>query len=602
MRAGEIAARLALQAEAVAAYLLPNGKRSGLYWLAGSVQGEAGQSLKVILSGSRVGKWTDYADDSHNGDLLDLWADCHGISIQHAINQAKDYLGIRDPVRPLPAAIRQTVPATPAKSIARVNPSGEVFRYLTEERKLSAAIIAKFQIAELQDQARGPVIVFPFLKDGQRVLIKYLPVRREGKKAPWTSKDSAKILFGWQTLPDNCRTVVLTEGEIDAMSLAMFGVPALSIPYGAGKQSQSEWIENDFDYLEQFDEIIIWMDSDEAGRTAANEIAHRLGIERCRLAFASHDCNDINEMLQKGCEEIHFRDCLKAAKAIEPDHLRGAESYCAEVISEFYPEGGQEPAIRLGWKNCEWLMFRPAELIIISGLNGHGKSQLAGQFMLQAMADSHRCVIASMELPARRLLHRLTKQAAALGDPTAEYITAIHQWYSNKLWLYDRVGRVDIDQMLEAFTYAHRRYGCDVFLIDSLMMCGIRSDDWAEQKNFVERLMEWKLDNVATIFLVTHSRKQQNESNQPGKMDVRGAGEITDLADTVLTCWRNKDEKKKGNDVDGLIDCTKQRNSGDEGKIPVWFDKSSTQFLPYPGARPWRFVNFSVDSSSQART
>jgi len=299
-------------------------------------------------------------------------------------------------------------------------------------------------------------------------------------------------------------------------------------------------------------------------------------------------------MLQRGCKEIHFRECLDNAKPISPDHLRGAEAYCDEVIGEFYPEGGEEPGIRLGWKTRDWLVFRPAELIVISGLNGHGKSQLAGQLMLYAMSDKHRCVIASMELPARRLLHRLTKQAAALGDPSPEYIKAIHKWYTNRLWLYDRTGRVDITQMLEAFTYAYRRYGCDVFLIDSLMMCGIRSDDWAEQKEFVERLMEWKLDNMATVFLVTHSRKLHNENNQPGKMDVRGAGEITDLADTVLTCWRNKDDKKKEKDIDGLLICTKQRNSGEEGKIPTWFDKASTQFLPYPSATPWRFVNFEL--------
>jgi twinkle protein len=263
------------------------------------------------------------------------------------------------------------------------------------------------------------------------------------------------------------------------------------------------------------------------------------------------------------------------------------------VIAEFYPEGGEEPGIRLSWNSTEWLVFRPAELIVVSGINGHGKSQFAGQLMLYAMNSGHRCVIASMELPARRLLHRLTRQAAGLEQPSTGYIEGIHQWYQNRLWIYDRIGQVDIDQMLEAFTYSNRRYGCDVFLIDSLMMCGIRSDDYSGQKAFVEKLMTWKLNHNATVFLVTHSRKQQNESNRPDKMDVRGAGEITDLADTVLTCWRNKSDKKGESDVDGVIDCSKQRNSGDEGKIPVWFDKGSTQFLPYPNAKAFQFVHWS---------
>jgi len=593
MKAGEIADRLAGQAETVAGYLLPSGKRQGHYWQAGSVHGEDGKSLKVVLTGSKAGRWMDHADDSHHGDLLDLWADTKGLSTKDAIADAKDYLGIQDPIRPQPAAKRKTVAATPARGISKLHETGATLKYLTEDRKISVEALAKYQIAEMQHDKLGPVLVFPYLKNGERVLIKYLPLNRDGKKQPWTSKDSAKILFGWQTLPGSCRAVVLTEGEIDAMSLATMGIPALSIPYGAGKQSQTEWIENDFDDLEQFDEIIIWMDSDEAGRSTSTEIAHRLGIERCRMAYASHDCNDANEMLQKGCKPIHFQECLDNAKAIEPDNLRSAASYCDEVIAEFYPEGGQEPGIRMGWNTSDWLVIRPAELIIISGNNGHGKSQLAGQFMLYAMSDDHRCVIASMELPGRRLLHRLTRQAGANERPTTEYIKAIHGWYQSRLWIYDKTGQVSIDQMLEAFTYSLRRYGTDVFLIDSLMMCGIKADDYAAQANFVNRLMEWKLDNNATVLLVTHSRKQVSESHKPDKMDVRGAGEITDMADTVLTCWRNKDEnRKESGKPDGLIICSKQRNSGMEGTIPAWFDDNSTQFIPFPKARPWQFVEY----------
>ena len=47
MTVREIADRLALQAETVAAYLLPNGKRNGSCWVAGSIHGDEGKSLKV---------------------------------------------------------------------------------------------------------------------------------------------------------------------------------------------------------------------------------------------------------------------------------------------------------------------------------------------------------------------------------------------------------------------------------------------------------------------------------------------------------------------------------------------------------------------------
>lgn len=47
MNWNEVSSRLAQEAEAVAGMLLPNGKRQGPEWVAGSVEGEAGESLKV---------------------------------------------------------------------------------------------------------------------------------------------------------------------------------------------------------------------------------------------------------------------------------------------------------------------------------------------------------------------------------------------------------------------------------------------------------------------------------------------------------------------------------------------------------------------------
>ncbi len=69
--ASELSRRLADRAEAVCRAYLPNGRRSGRYWIAGDVQGSRGKSLFVKLTGTRAGKWMDAATGEH-GDLLDL--------------------------------------------------------------------------------------------------------------------------------------------------------------------------------------------------------------------------------------------------------------------------------------------------------------------------------------------------------------------------------------------------------------------------------------------------------------------------------------------------------------------------------------------------
>jgi hypothetical protein len=63
--AGELARRLAREAEAVCRHYLSNGRRAGRYWLVGDVKNTPGRSMFVRLSGPEsgkgaAGKWTEY--------------------------------------------------------------------------------------------------------------------------------------------------------------------------------------------------------------------------------------------------------------------------------------------------------------------------------------------------------------------------------------------------------------------------------------------------------------------------------------------------------------------------------------------------------------
>jgi hypothetical protein len=63
--AGELAHRLARDAEAVCRHYLSNGCRLGRYWTVGNVQNAPGRSLYVRLHGPEfgpgaAGKWTEY--------------------------------------------------------------------------------------------------------------------------------------------------------------------------------------------------------------------------------------------------------------------------------------------------------------------------------------------------------------------------------------------------------------------------------------------------------------------------------------------------------------------------------------------------------------
>lgn len=409
--------------------------------------------------------------------------------------------------------------------------------------------------------------------------VKYLGA---GKKIR-CEKGGVPTLFGWQAIPESTRRLVITEGEIDALSVASQGIPAVSVPFGAGNH---QWIETDWERLERFDDIVLWFDTDEAGQKGVKEVAQRLGIERCRIAKATTG-KDANAMLQSG-DERHM-EVIEQAQGVRHPTIRSMEDCHGDLMDALYPPGGTLPGFDMGWDGLEWLRFRPSELIVVSGINGHGKSQFVGQVCLQAMSEGLRCCIASMELPIGQTLARLARQAGATDEITPEYAEAISEWMGDKLWLYDRLGTTKLEDMLDGFDYARKRYGVEVFVIDSLMMLGLAKDDHAGEKSVMTRLMEWKLDTGATVFLVTHSKKSDSETRKPGKFDVAGAAEITNMGDTVLAIWRDKAEDRKW---DGVVYCFKQRNTGAEGSRAFRFDTRCDQFLPSRVIGPHRYVQF----------
>ena len=211
-------------------------------------------------------------------------------------------------------------------------------------------------------------------------------------------------------------------------------------------------------------QVVYAQDMDDEGELAAREIAERLGIHRCLRV--SLPFKDLNDCLVEGVDIKSIRD---TAAGYDPQELRGAVDYREDILKElFASEEDTRGFAPLVGTLSDTLRFRDAELVILNGINGHGKSQLAGQFALDAMVQGKRVCIASMEMPARRLLTRLTRQAAGIpsGDPTVAYANACIDFYANKLWLFDLVGTAKTTRMLEVFQYARKRYGIDIFIID----------------------------------------------------------------------------------------------------------------------------------------
>jgi twinkle protein len=578
MNANELSRALAASADRIVAHLLPGGRKKGPEWKAGSVAGESGDSLSVRLSGPKAGVWSDFAT-GESGDLLDLWAACRGQSIAEAINDAKAFLGIRDamPQREVKSYRR------PARPQCRA-PQTRVRAWLMA-RGLTEQTIEAFRIGEHERDGKA-YAVFPYLRDGELINAK---TRNIDEKRDMRQETGAEpCLFGWHLIDPKARSITITEGEIDAMTLHQVGIPALSVNAGAGNH---QWIENDWDRLERFSEIFIAFDDDEPGRKGAREVAQRLGMERCRIV--TFGAKDANQWLMDGADGEEFHHALSVAKPLDPEELASMADFFRGVTALFYPTGADtaNPCLRIGDRDCDWFEFRPGEYTCWTGINGHGKSLMLSQVLLGLMQQDQRVMVFSGELTPERQGKRLVKQATGLDRPSPGYIDAVAEWVRDRMWVFNLVGTAKLDRLLDVFAYGARRYGIAHFVIDSLMMTDVPEDgpgSLSAQKEAIQKLTGFAKSTRSHIHLVAHPRKARDESQPPGKLDVGGSGRITDAADNVFSVWSAR--KEEGDLVDekpdALLELQKQRN-GDvqHQKLWLYFNRPAMQFCTHSRRR-----------------
>lgn len=587
MNAHDLSLRMAEHASTIAAHLLPRGKKVAGEWKAGSVTGEEGKSLSVRLTGAKRGLWKDFAAGD-GGDLLDLWAATRSLSIAEAMVEAMGYLGIRDdmPKREARSYKRPSRPSckTPAAGV----------RAWLNGRGITDYTIEEFRIGE-QIRDGKTIAVFPYLRDGELINAKYRDVA--DKRGMRQEAGAEPCLFGWHLIQPKTRRVAITEGEIDAMTLHQFGIPALSVNAGAGNH---QWIENEWERLERFSEILVCFDDDEAGQKGAREVVQRLGLERCRLV--KFGAKDANQWLQDGACGEDFHGALAEARSIDPDELVQIADFFGQVKALFYPAPNAAPMPRLllGDKYHDCVEFRGGEVSVWTGINGHGKSLMLNQVLLGLMHQGERVCVFSGEMPAVVQAKRLVKQATGLDRPTPGYIDATRDWVMDRMWLFNVIGTAAISRLLEVFRYGAKRYGIRHFVIDSLMTTDVPEDGpgaLSAQKKAMQDLAAFAKAHDAHVHLVAHPRKARDESMAPGKMDVGGSGKLTDAADNVFSVWsarREEGDEEPEEKPDALLELHKQRN-GDvqHRKFWLWFNRHCQQFCAASSRRPARFVDFS---------
>ena len=269
----------------------------------------------------------------------------------------------------------------------------KVYEYF-QRRKISPKTI---DYADVRQDSEGNVVFNYYDTNDVLTMVKYRPARkvRKGENKSWCQKgaDTTPLLFNMnrittQPMVDGKSTLLICEGEPDCLTAIEAGFTnAVSVPLGS---TNFHWMEENWEWLEQFDNIIVCSDNDEAGLKMQKECIYRLGSWRTKVVEipryyvdeqnrVKRPINDLNEVLYFFGREKVLEIILDAKDSPVPGVVDFADIEDLDLDAMDGIPTGLPTLDRYLMK----LFF--GTLNIVTGINGSGKSSFLNQVICQAL-------------------------------------------------------------------------------------------------------------------------------------------------------------------------------------------------------------------------
>ena len=356
------------------------------------------------------------------------------------------------------------------KKMENIKPKTEAITYL-ESRKITAATAEKYQIT-VQSKHKN-IVVFPFLDEkGNMPFIKYRktdfnPAVDKGKE--WCEANCKPILFGmYQCNLDN-KTLVLTEGQIDSLSVAESGIEnAVSVPFG---KNGFTWIPYCWEWMQNFDTLIVFGDCENGIITLLDEMRKRFrGTVKAVQQQDYRGCKAANELLCKYGKDA-VRRAVEQAKTVLIDRvIEIADIKAVDLFSL--------PKISTGIVGIDKVLsggIYLGQTVILTGKRGDGKSTLGSQILANALDNGKSVFAYSGELPDYFFKRWLDFQIAGqqnVIDRAGEAgsvnyfipdskVHKISEWYRGRAYLFDSHSTEDneLEHLLATIEKAIQQYG-----------------------------------------------------------------------------------------------------------------------------------------------
>ncbi len=423
-------------------------------------------------------------------------------------------------------------------------------------------------------------------------------LRFPDKEFTWVGKPKEAGLYGQWLWSAGGRMLVITEGEIDALSVSQANgmkYPVVSVPNGA--KAAAKDIGKHLEWVSSFDRIVLWLDADLPGQTAIEDVASILPPGK--VFVVKGQLKDANEYLVAR-RISDMTNLIWRAEPYRPDGIIPGSEIELSDLKKATSRGYSLPYQILSSKLHG---LRKRELTTLTAGSGIGKSTMAREIAYHLHRE-HGLTIGNVYLEESTektakgyiAIHNNVPLGALRENPD---ILDEHAWQSSlnevvhqRMYFYDHFGSLDSDNLLSKLRYLAIGCQCDFIILDhiSIVISGQDGSGEGERRD-IDRLvtsLRSLIENTGVgVVCVCHLRRpgQRTSYNEGGRVtlqDLRGSASLEQLSDNVIALERDQQDSEKAHI--SLVRILKNREFGELGEADILeYNPETGRLLPWLG-------------------
>ena len=441
-----------------------------------------------------------------------------------------------------------------------------------------------------------PCVKFPYFLGEEVASIKY----RDKHKKFHIEKGCESLFYHINQINEDC--TILVEAEIDVLTLEECGLfNAMGVPFTPGTADDN--YEDNFEYLlnaeselSKVKKFLLAFSNTEHGKRLEEEIARRLGKERCWRVTWPDSIKDANQMLTaKGPEAI--KDALNKAR---PYPIKGIFEAIdvSDKIDALYTYGLPR-GVNTGWPNMdEYYTVKEGQWTLVTGIPGHGKSNILDAMLVNvASKENWRFGMFSPEnQPIERHFANLMEKYAdapfsfgATSRMTEEIKDQAKEWVGDHFFVIlpdEEDGNWSIDGILTLAKALVFRKGIKGLVIDPWNELdhsrapGVTETEHISQA--LTKIRQFARSHAVHVWVVAHPAKLYKDADGrypvPTPYDVSGSSHWNNKADNAISVWRNRGGKDE-EIADVHIQKIRFKEVGRVGVVALRFNKTTGRFI-----------------------